>query len=276
MKPLNALTVDLEEWYQGLTSTNARPELWSALEPRAEQATTELLQLLGDAGVRATFFALGTLVEQYPDLVARIRDAGHEIALHGYAHRRVDRMTPAEFADELDRGLEALWQAARIRPIGHRAPYFSIRSDMDWAFRVLGTRRFRYDSSIFPARSLIYGDPAASRLPYYLSEFNIVEFPVTTLRAGGRNWPAAGGFYTRALPISLVRRALRQSLAAGAPAVLYLHPWELDKGQRYSQVSPRERVTHYWGRRFLADRLRLLVAEFRFGALEDVLGEWEG
>lgn len=271
---INAFTVDLEEWYQGLTSANRHPERWESLESRSVEATETVLALLRAGGVRATFFVLGALAERQPGLVARIRDAGHEIALHGHLHRRVDGMTPEAFATELDRGLEAVWSAARVRPSGHRAPYFSLRRDMDWAFAALEDRGFGYDSSIFPARTTLYGDPSAPRLPYRVPGRTMVEFPITTLRAGGRNWPAAGGFYTRALPLRVTRQAVCQANAAGAPAVLYLHPWELDTGQRYPHVTPRERVTHYAGRRGLAAKLAALFDEFRFAALEDLLPEW--
>jgi polysaccharide deacetylase family protein (PEP-CTERM system associated) len=271
---INAFTVDLEEWYQGLTSANRHPERWGSLEERAAGATEMVLDLLRSGGVRATFFVLGALAERQPDLIARIRDAGHEIALHGHMHRRVDGMTPEAFAAELDRGLEWVWAAARVRPAGHRAPYFSLRRDMDWAFEALEARGFHYDSSIFPARTALYGDPAAPRLPYRVPGRALVEFPVTTLRAGGRTWPATGGFYTRVLPLTVTRWAVRQANAAGAPAVIYLHPWELDTGQRYSHVTLRERVTHYVGRRGLAAKLAALFDEFRFAALEDLLPAW--
>jgi hypothetical protein len=148
---------------------------------------------------------------------------------------------------------------------------------MGWAFAALEARGFRYDSSIFPARSLIYGDPGAPRAPFRVPGCALAEFPIMTLRAAGRNWPAGGGFYTRVLPTGVARLAVRQANAAGAPAVLYVHPWELDTGQRlWLHATPRERVTHYWGRGGLAGRLRALLSEFRFGALEDVLEEWKG
>ena len=271
---INACTIDLEEWYQGLTSANRHPERWESLESRAGEATETVLALLRAHNVRATCFVLGALAERQPALIARICDAGHEIALHGHLHRRVDGMTPAAFGEELERGLDAVWRAVRVRPCGHRAPYFSLRRDMGWAFTALEERGFRYDSSIFPARTTLYGDPSAPRLPYRVPGLALVEFPITTLRAGGRNWPAAGGFYTRALPLAVTRRAIHQVNAAGGPAVLYLHPWELDTGQRYPHVTPRERLTHYAGRRGLGQKLAVLFEEFRFAPLAELHALW--
>jgi polysaccharide deacetylase family protein (PEP-CTERM system associated) len=213
------------------------------------------------------------LAEAQPQIVMRVRDAGHEIALHGHTHRRVDAMTPDAFGAELDAGLAALWRAAGVRPCGHRAPYFSLRHDMGWAFAALAGRGFCYDSSVFPARTPlpIGGDPAAPPRPYRDAASGLMEFPVTTLRALGRAWPMGGGFYVRALPLAVARRAIRQANAAGAPAVLYVHPWELDTGQRYPHITARERITHYWGRAGLANKLRALLTEFPFVALEDLM-----
>jgi hypothetical protein len=63
---------------------------------------------------------------------------------------------------------------------------------------------------------------------------------------------------------------------AGEPAVLYIHPWELDLGQHYDQVTPRERITHYHGRRSLAAKLHRLFSDFRFGPMSDLVTSLEG
>lgn len=272
---LNAFTVDLEDWFQGLTSTNSRVDQWPTLESRVEAATDRLLGILAEYEVRATFFVLGYVADQHPDLIQRIRAAGHEIGLHGYYHRFVSRMSVDEFAAELDRGMLAVHRAAGGDPIGHRAPYFSIDGSTPWAFDVLAARGLRYDSSVFPARTMLYGFPEAPRFPYQVNGGALMEFPVSTVRAGGRTWPIAGGFYLRALPYAAVRRAIRSLNAAGQPAIMYMHPWELDTGQRYSQVTPRERITHYYGRGRLEAKLRRLLAEFPFGPLAAFLeGGW--
>jgi polysaccharide deacetylase family protein (PEP-CTERM system associated) len=272
---LNAFTVDLEDWFQGLTSTNRRVDLWPMLESRVEAATDCLLGILAEHGVSATFFVLGYVADQHPGLIQRIRAAGHEIGLHGYYHRFVSRMSADEFAAELDRGMVAVRRASGRDPIGHRAPYFSIDGSTPWAFDVLAARGLRYDSSVFPVRTTLYGFPEAPRFPYRVHGGALMEFPVSTVRAGGRTWPIAGGFYLRALPYAAVSRAIRSLNAEGRPAIMYMHPWELDTGQRYGQVTPRERITHYYGRGRLEGKLRRLLAEFRFGPLAAFLdGGW--
>ena len=265
----NSFTVDLEDWFQGLTSTNARPEDWPGLEPRVEANTDRLLALMEEYRVHATFFVLGLVAAQYPDLIRRIVAAGHEIAVHGYGHLKVRRLTPARFAQELDRACDVLGPLAGRSLAGHRAPYFSINGDSLWALDVLQEKGFRYDSSFFPTRNMLYGYPQAPRFPHRLDN-GLVEFPVSTARWLGINWPIAGGFYVRTLPFSIIRQGIRQLNRQGRPAILYVHPWELDTGQRYSRVTARERVTHYNGRRTLENKLRRLFAEFAIKPLGEL------
>lgn len=270
---LNAFTVDLEDWFQGLTSTNSRVDLWPTLESRVVAATHRLLEILADHDVQATFFVLGYVADQHPGLIERIRAAGHEIGLHGYYHRFVSRMSAGEFAAELARGIVAVRRASGEAPIGHRAPYFSIDGSTPWAFDILAAHGMRYDSSVFPMRTTLYGFPEAPRFPYRVNGGALMEFPVSTVRAGGRTWPMAGGFYLRALPYAAVRAAIRRLNAEGQPAIMYMHPWELDTGQRYRQVTLRERITHYHGRRRLEGKLHQLLGEFRFGPLAAFLDD---
>jgi polysaccharide deacetylase family protein (PEP-CTERM system associated) len=269
---INAFTVDLEDWYQGLTSTNRQPERWPAYEARLAENTEHLLALLGERGVRATFFVLGPVAEQYPDLVRQIDAAGHELAVHGYWHQRVDRLDPERFAGELDRAVQALSPLASQPVVGHRAPYFSIDDHSLWALEVLSESGFRYDSSFFPTRSMLYGYPGAPRFPCRVGERGeLVEFPVSTARWLGVTWPMGGGFYVRALPYGVIRAGIRQLNRQGQPAILYMHPWELDTEQDFRQVTLRERVSHYHGRQGLEKKLRRLFGEFSFSPLRELV-----
>ncbi len=268
--PPNAFTVDLEEWFQGLTSTNRRPELWDALESRVVYATRLLLDLLRQYKVRATFFTLGHVADRQPALMEEICAAGHEIGIHGYYHRFVHHLTPTEFDTEVQRSLDAVLRFG-VEVTGHRAPYFSVNATTPWAFDVLAKHGLRYDSSVFPTRNMLYGFPGAPRLPYRVADGALWELPASTVPWAGQTWPVAGGFYVRALPYVVTRRALRRLQRAGEPAVLYIHPWELDLGQRYNRVTARERVTHYHGRRGLAAKLHRLFSDFRFGAMHELV-----
>jgi polysaccharide deacetylase family protein (PEP-CTERM system associated) len=272
MQPINAFSVDLEDWFQGLTSTNPQIEQWAAFESRVVSATRRLLDVLRAYRVQATFFVLGYVADQHPALVEQIAADGHEIGVHGYFHRFVYRLTPDEFARELERSVQAVERITGETPVGHRAPYFSVNASTPWVFDRLEAAGFGYDSSVFPApKTLLYGYPHARRFPHRVDGHRLVEFPLSTLRLAGVNWPVAGGFYLRALPYAFIRWSIAQLNRQAQPAVMYMHPWELDVGQVYPRVTLRERITHYHGRRRLEEKLQRLFADFRFGPLRALL-----
>jgi polysaccharide deacetylase family protein (PEP-CTERM system associated) len=261
----NALTFDLEDWYQGLTSTSRQIEHWPFYKSRIEFGTQRLLSILAEAGVRATFFVLGYLAENCPYLVRQVADAGHEIALHGYYHRRLDRLTPKEFQADTIRGLQAVEMASRSMVRGYRAAMFSINASNLWALEILQDLGFLYDSSFFPVRNPWYGYPSSPRFPFHpLKSDRFVEIPLSTARWMGMNWPVAGGFYLRLLPYSIFKAGLSSIQREGQPVVLYLHPWDLDPDQPRLDPTLRERVTHYHNLGSTEGKLLALLRDFHF------------
>lgn len=268
---LNALSFDVEEYFQVSNYAGAVPrERWEEIPSRLEIGVETILDALRGARVRATFFVLGWIAERHGEIVRRVAGEGHEIAAHGYDHRLVYDLSPEEFRADLRRTLGLL--APLAGPVqGYRAPSFSITARSLWAFRVLAEEGFLYDSSIFPVRHPRYGIPDAPRFIHRREE-GIVEFPLTTVRAFGRNLPVAGGGYFRLLPYLLTRDAIDRVNRAGEPAVLYLHPWEFDPGQ---PVVPGAGLVNRFRHRVnlgrTEARLRRLLAERRFAPLREVL-----
>lgn len=86
-------------------------------------ATPELLRLLDGAGVRATFFLLGRMVEEHPRVARAIADQGHEIAVHGYEHRLLLKRGPRATLDDLTRATASISAAAGRTPRWWRPPY---------------------------------------------------------------------------------------------------------------------------------------------------------
>ena len=82
---MKAFTVDLEDWYQGIELPF---ESWGQHTKRLHYGLDILLELLELHTTKATFFTLGWIGEQYPELIRQLTDAGHELASHGYATRR--------------------------------------------------------------------------------------------------------------------------------------------------------------------------------------------
>ncbi|MBK9234260.1 MAG: polysaccharide deacetylase family protein [Anaerolineae bacterium] len=272
--PSHALTIDLEEWFQGLTSTNRQGGRWPEWPARAAGLTDRLLELLAGHGVRATFFVVGALAAAEPALIARIAAAGHELAVHGYDHRFVHELTPAQFRAELRRTVHAIRRAAGDVPIlGHRAPYFSINGSCLWALDVLADEGFVYDSSLIRTRNPLYGFAQAPLRPVRLQPGGagaLTEFPVTTIGLGRWRLPC-GGFAWRVLPYPVIRALVRRAQAQGA-IVAYVHPWEFDTNQPApTRLTARERITHRAGRARLWSTWRRLLTDSPWGPLADHL-----
>jgi polysaccharide deacetylase family protein (PEP-CTERM system associated) len=275
IKWANALTIDLEEWFHGLTRTNTNPDRWPEMTRRAEYTVSMLLDILEEAGVRATFFVLGDLAEQSPGVVKKIAEAGHELGSHGYSHRPVHSLDPGVFREELKKTQDIICDITGIPIYGFRAPYFSIDKRCLWAFEVLAEAGFQYDSSVFPFKTILYGYPGANRRPYRpLEGVDLVEYPISTIRLARIPIPVGGGFYWRMLPYAVIHWSLRNINRNGYPAILYLHPWELDAKQRRIPVSPRERLTHYGGRDSLVGKLQRLFQDFELIPLGELHQEW--
>jgi peptidoglycan/xylan/chitin deacetylase (PgdA/CDA1 family) len=87
------------------------------------EGTPALLDALGEANVRATFFLVGEQVERWPEIAERIVQEGHAVALHGHRHRLLLRIPPASLARDLERGASVLEHATGRRPTLYRPPY---------------------------------------------------------------------------------------------------------------------------------------------------------
>jgi polysaccharide deacetylase family protein (PEP-CTERM system associated) len=220
----NILSFDVEDWHQ--STFDARLPITA----RVPGATSRILDLCAAAGARGTFFVLGLVARAYPDLVRRIRDAGHEVALHGLAHAPVHAMTPDAFRADVRESRDLVEQAAGVSVAGYRAPDFSITRPSLWALQVLAEEGFLYDSSVFPFDGPRYGIAESFPLPYRVlcPGAELVEFPLATTRLLGRPLPAAGGGYFRLFPYAWHRRAVRRINGLGSPAMTYFHPYEID------------------------------------------------
>ena len=275
---LNALTIDVEEYFQvsGFEGIVPRHQ-WDSIPTRVGPPTERLLEMLATAGVRATFFVLGWLAERQPSLVRAIHAAGHDIATHGYAHRLVYTQSPAEFRSDLRRSIRALEDAIGERVDTYRAPSFSITAQSQWALDVLIDEGITLDSSIYPVRHDRYGIPGAPVTPYRFgrSGGSLWEFPPPVTRTWGLNLPVGGGGYFRLLPYAVTRWGLRRINAEGRPFAVYLHPWEFDPEQPRVTCGWKQRFRHYVGLEKTEGRLAQMLTEFRFGTLREALVAWQ-
>ena len=273
----NALSVDVEDWFQvGAFENTIDKASWDGRLHRVERNTDAVLAMFGEAGVRGTFFTLGWIAARYPALIRRIADAGHEIASHGWDHLRVFRMTPKQFADDLNRSRAAIEDAAGQQITGYRAPSFSIDLRTPWAHAVLAEAGYAYSSSVAPVLHDHYGWPEAPRFAFRpLSDSGLIELPVTTVKIAGRNFAAGGGGFFRLFPYGLSRWAIREvNRKEKRPAIFYFHPWEIDPEQpRVAEAPLKSRLRHYTNLDRMAGKLRRLLRDFEWVRTDQVAAE---
>jgi polysaccharide deacetylase family protein (PEP-CTERM system associated) len=274
----NALTFDVEEYFHAEAFARVlRPEEWPTLESRVTRSTERLLDILDRDRVRATFFVLGWVAERHPALVREIASLGHEVACHGYGHRMIQHLTRPEFERDVTKAKRAIEDAVGKPVLGYRAPTFSIMRETLWSLDVLAEVGFRYDSSIFPVVHDRYGIPDAPRFPHRLKGpggGEIAEFPLSTVQILGRRLPVAGGGYFRLFPYGVTRHAIaRINTREGQPAMVYLHPWEIDPEQPRLPVGPLTRFRHLVNVGKTEARLTRLLDDFAFAPAAEVLAE---
>jgi polysaccharide deacetylase family protein (PEP-CTERM system associated) len=272
---LNALSVDVEDWFQvGAFETVIARDDWDALMPRVERNGNAVLDLFDQAGVKGTFFTLGWVAERYPALIRRVVDSGHEIASHGWDHRRVFTLDANSFREDLRRARIAIEDAGGVPPTGYRAPSFSIDARTPWAHQVLAEEGYAYSSSVAPLRHDHYGWPEAPRFAFRpVAGSQMIELPVTTVELGGRRIAAGGGGFFRLLPYRFSSWAIsRVNGTEHRPAVFYFHPWEIDPGQpRVARAPARSRFRHYTNLRAMEGKLLRLLQDHRWDRTDAVV-----
>jgi len=275
---INALCVDVEYWFCNEFLTKYLPE---EKEDQLTESVTPILHLLDTYNTKATFFILGTVAEQYPEIVETIFKRGHEIASHAYSHKTLYELGKEGFEEEIKKSIDLLQSITGEMPIGFRAPSFSINQSTSWAFEILKRYGFKYDASIFPIKTMLYGVPKAPLYPYRPSieditkedhSNSLVEFPMTVIRLGV-NFPVAGGFYLRVLPFWFLKLAIKR-VNKTRPAIIYIHPWETYPGTPRLECLPFfSRFVTYQGKDSALGKFEGLIRDFEFRPLREFLGE---
>lgn len=275
----NAITIDVEDYFQveaffGVIDRDN----WDSYDCRVEANIDRILALLSHTGARATFFTLGWIAERYPGVVRAIVGMGHELASHGWDHRRADTQSHSEFLADVKRAKSFLEDLGGCEVKGYRAPSFSVSRHNLWLMETLAEAGYSYSSSTYPIPHDNYGIPEGPRFAFHpMPDSGFVEVPVTSLRLFGRNWPCGGGGYFRLLPYELSAMALSRVNSEGKPCVFYFHPWEVDPGQpRISAAPLRSRVRHYLNLSKTEARLGRLLQAFRWRRMDEIFLPGEG
>ena len=267
-------SIDVEDWFHILDLPSTPPiDEWDALPSRVEANFLKLLDMVGEH--RVTCFFLGWVARRFPRLVKEAHRRGHEVASHGYAHRLVYQLSPAEFLEDAVTSKQIIEDAAGRAVLGYRSSGFSVTAATPWFFDQLLAAGFRYDSSVFPAPRGHGGLDTGRYAPYRIAGRNgsLAEFPITMRKVLGKPICFFGGGYLRLFPYSLVRSMTRKVLREGRPVIFYAHPREIDPGHPRLPMSAARRFRSYVNLHTTEGKLRRLAREFELTSFESFLAE---
>jgi len=270
------LTISVEDYFHVAGFQKLiRPGHWYRFERRIEQNTRRALDLLDEFGARATFFTLGWVAEQVPEVIKGIVARGHEVATKGYYHRSINEMTPAEFREDLQHAREVIERATGVRVVGHRAARGTLGPDQYWALQILVEEGFAYDATLYPWLRAVAQEPWR-RFPHVhrFGEREIWEVPYSTWSFAGNLLPVAGGNSLRQLPHWLMRRLIHSwHTRYDQPFVMYFHVWELDAElPRISAAPAWTRLRQYRNLDRMPALLRDYLSRYSFGPVAEYLG----
>lgn len=269
----NVFTVDVEDWYH---STDLRIDCndWNRCESRIVESTGIIMDLLDEANVKAVFFVLTDIAKKHPDLVKKIKRAGHEIGSHGCNHKMVSDMSPKEFLSDIQYSKKLLQELTGDLVHYFRAPVWSISRRNTWALELLEDTGFVCDSSMQPVRTPLSGDRQCYLEPFRPvvngKRLSLVEFPSTVWSLGFFRMAFAGGLFLRMTPVGLIARALRR-VNQERPGMVYVHPWEVDLRQPKMESPCYTAITHYGNLGSTVPKLRMLLKEFQFVPMKKFL-----
>ncbi|KYK23661.1 hypothetical protein AYK24_07210 [Thermoplasmatales archaeon SG8-52-4] len=271
----NFLSFDLEFWHSGEPYSNHLPK---KIMNNIEEDVRPLLNILKKHNTTATFFTLGNLAEKYPDLIKEIHENGHEIASHGYSHKRLYELGPDNFEREIKKSINLIKSITNITPIGFRAPYYSLTNSTIWALSILTKYNFKYDSSILPVTSHLQSDSNPPRIPYKISMDDVTkvdehsklcEFPLCSIRFL-YNIPFSIGVYLRIFPFGIYKMIIKKNNKRG-PITFCIHPWECNpKTSRLNLFLPLY-FCSYYGIRLTLKKIDKLLKEFDFVSIKEVI-----
>jgi polysaccharide deacetylase family protein (PEP-CTERM system associated) len=272
---INAFSVDVEGFVESNVQSFKIDQKYIdkvAENREIETNVYDVLELLYDLRVKATFFFLGRIAKDIPQIVKETAEAGHEIACHNYQHFRIFGTDKNQFRDKLAAAKQNLEDVSCQPVYGFRAPDFSITEKSLWALDILKELGFIYDSSIYPfGLHDVYGirdaKPSIHKFPN-----GLIEFPLSTIELLGKHIPFGGGGYFRLYPLWFTKIFLSKLNKQGQPSMFYIHPYEVGPIiPRIPGLSPYRKFRHYYNCRNGAKRLKYVLQVFKFSSAIEVL-----
>ncbi|MGY5148937.1 MAG: polysaccharide deacetylase family protein [Candidatus Nitrosopumilus sp. bin_68KS] len=270
---MNLLGIDFEDWFhpeliqKALTNEKKSFEIVKGID--------KILELLRKHKTSATFFMVGEILKNFPELLDKILNEGHEIGFHTMYHSRLDS---PNFKEKFSKELDEFAMLTNNKSKGFRAPTFSLNQKSSWVIDVLEEYDYVYDSSIVPAKSIMYGNPNAPKNPYKItsdsldhdnSNGKILEFPLMVTKFLGKTIPAGGGFYLRTLPFSITKKAINEYEKQNLPGVFYIHSWELTPEYMPKvKLSVKNNFITYHNLDKIVNRMSELLSNYQFTSFE--------
>jgi len=270
---MNLLGIDFEEWFHPQLIQEVLKYETKSFE--IVKGIDKIIEFLGKHETYATFFMVGEILENFPDILDKILDNGHEIGFHTMYHSRLDS---ENFQEKFSKELDDFAKLTNNKSKGFRAPTFSLNEKSSWVIDTLEKYDYVYDSSIVPAKTNLYGTPNAPKKPYKITSNSldsdnphgkIIEFPLMITKFLGKTIPVGGGFYLRTLPFGTTKKALRSYSQENIPGVFYIHSWELTPEYMPKiKLSTKNNFITYHNLNKVLERMDILLSNFEFTSFE--------
>ena len=237
---MNILTFDIEEWYLEKAYFGAKESKYAEYDSLLESILTKL----DETGLKGTFFCVGKMATDFPNVVRIIEKAGHEIGCHSNTHQWLNKMTYEQAMEDTHAAVDSIEQCIGQKVVSYRAPAFSIGSGNKWAFEVLAKNGIKYDASVFPASRDFGGFPEYSQMAPSIIRYKgneIHEFPIATTKVLGRDIAYSGGGYFRFFPLRFIKSEMKKS----PYSMTYFHLSDLHPV--YDGVMSKEDYESYFG-----------------------------
>lgn len=263
---MNILTFDIEDWWIYKRYNLGQP---SRYIPRLDSYLDKVLDLLEERDILATFFCLGILGEEYPEVIRKIHSKGHEIGYHSYSHNFNHKASYKEIEKDTDKGLKILENIVGCKVVSYRAPAFSIDDSNKWILEILISKGINNDCSIFPAKRSFGGFPAFSMqepVQININGVSINEFPMSFHRLLGQKMIVTGGGYFRLYPYHLIKSIVKSSKYSMA----YFHIKDFDYKQKrvyksyHKEDASIRYFKNYYGLKNNFDKFTKFISDFQF------------
>ena len=161
-----------------------------------EEYLSRILDLLEKEKIKGTFFCLGRMAIDFPNIVKKIAEHGHEIGCHSNKHIWLNKLTREEALKDTQNAIDALEQCTGKKIISYRAPAFSIGPSNKWAFEIIAECGIERDASVYPAMRDFGGFTGFGTCKPTIINYqgvSIKEYPIPITKIFGKELAYSGG-----------------------------------------------------------------------------------